>query len=121
MVADFEAGIGTLTRMGANPMDVILVVVEPTPKSMEVGARAAALARHNNLGRVIVLANRIRGDKDLEVVRKAFPDDEVVPIPVDDAIVEADRQGMAPLDMAPDSPAVRAVVALAESLLPSPA
>ncbi len=42
VLADCEAGIGTLTRLGETPVDVVLVVVEPTPKSLEVGARAAA-------------------------------------------------------------------------------
>lgn len=119
VVADFEAGIGTLTRMGDQPVDVVLVVVEPTPKSIEVGVRASALARDKTLGRVIIVASRIRNEDDLAVVTKAFPDDELVAVPADDAIVEADRDGHAPLDASPDAPAVRAIVALAESLVPS--
>lgn len=119
MVADFEAGIGTLTRMGDQPVDVVLVVVEPTPKSIEVGVRASSLARDKTLGRVIIVASRIRNEDDLAVVTKAFPDDELVAVPADDAIVEADRDGRAPLDAAPDAPAVKAIVALAESLVPS--
>ncbi len=119
VVADFEAGIGTLTRMGDQPVDVVLVVVEPTPKSIEVGVRASSLAREKALGRVVIVASRIRDEDDLAVVTKAFPDDELVAVPADDAIVEADRDGRAPLDAAPDAPAVRAIVALAESLVPS--
>lgn len=118
MVADFEAGIGTLTRMGDQPVDVVLVVVEPTPKSIEVGVRASSLARDKALGRVVIVASRIRNEDDLAVLTKAFPDDELVAVPADDAIVEADRHGRAPLDFAPDAPAVRAIVDLAESLLP---
>ena len=121
MIADLEAGIGTLTRLGDQRVDAVLVVVEPTPKSIEVGMRAAGLARSKQLGRVVVVASRVRGDEDMATIAAAFPDDEVVAIPDDPAIVEADRKGVAPLDLAPDSPAVRALCDLARSLLPVPA
>ena len=118
IVADLEAGIGTLTRLADQKVDHVLVVVEPTPKSIEVGVRAASLAREKSLGRVIVVASRVGSEADLQAIKDALPGHEVVPIPDDPAIVEADRNGVAPLDTAPDSPAVRALVELAESLLP---
>ena len=117
VVADLEAGVGTLTRLGDSGVDVVLIVVEPTPKSVEVGCRAAALVTDKQLGRALVVASRIRNDDDLAMVRKAFPDHQVVPIPDDPAIVAADRQGVAPLDSAPDSPAVRALSALVDEVL----
>lgn len=121
VIADLEAGLGTLTRMGGTGVDAVVIVVEPTPKSIEVGVRAAGLVREKRLGRVIVLANRLRGDEDLARLRAAFPGEELVAVPDDPAIVQADRTGMAPLDSAPDAPAVRALVQLAERLLPSAA
>lgn len=121
MIADLEAGIGTLTRLGDQRVDAVLVVAEPTPKSIEVGVRAAELAREKQLGRVVIVASRVRGDADLETLRSAFAGYEIVAIPDDPAIVEADRKGVAPLDLAPDSPAVQALCDLARSLLPVPA
>ncbi len=120
VVADLEAGVGTLTRLGDAGVDLVLIVVEPTPKSVEVGCRAAALVADKALGRAVVVASRIRSDDDLTMITKAFPDHEVVPIPDDPAIVQADRNGVAPLDSAPDAPAVQALVRLAEELVPSP-
>jgi CO dehydrogenase maturation factor len=116
VVADFEAGVGTLTRLSDQRVDTVLVVVEPTPKSVEVGMRAVALAQERSATRVIVGANRLRDDADLAVVQSAFPGCEVVPVPDDPKIVEADRKGVAPIDLAPDAPAVLALVGLAESL-----
>lgn len=117
VVADFEAGIGTLTRMGPGDADGVLVVVEPTSKSIEVGTRAAGLAREKSLGRVIVVANRVRDDADLERLREAFPEgQDIVPVPDDPAVMDADREGVAPLDLDPDSPAVHALAALADRL-----
>jgi CO dehydrogenase maturation factor len=120
VVADLEAGIGTLTRLGDKPVDVVLVVVEPTPKSIEVGTRAAVLVRQRSGGRLIILANRVRDDQDLAAVWAAFPEEEVVAIPEDPAIAEADRRGLAPLDLTPEAPAVRALAGLAEHLVPIP-
>ncbi len=119
VVADFEAGVGTLTRLGEENVDAVVIVVEATPKSLEVGARAAALAAEKTVGRIVVVANRIRNQEDLETVRAAFPGMEVVGVPHDPKIVEADRRGIAPIDMAPDAPAVKALVGLASTLLPS--
>jgi CO dehydrogenase maturation factor len=118
VIADFEAGVGTLTRLGEQKVDTVLVVVEATPKSIEVGRRAAELAREKLLQRVIIVANRIRSEEDLATIRAAFPDVEVVAVPDDPAIREADRFGVAPIDHAPNAPAVQALVGLAGRLFP---
>jgi len=119
VVADFEAGVGTLTRLGEEHVDTVVIVVEATPKSLEVGARAAALAAERTVGRIVVIANRIRHDEDLETVKAAFPGMEVVGVPHDMKIVEADRKGIAPIDLDPEAPAVKALIAMASTLLPS--
>jgi CO dehydrogenase maturation factor len=120
VVADFEAGVGTLTRLAEENVDTVVIVVEATPKSLEVGGRAAALAADKAVNRVVVVANRMRDEADLATVKAAFPGLEVVAVPHDPKIVEADRKGIAPIDLAPDAPAVRALVGLASSLYPSP-
>lgn len=109
VVADLEAGIGTLTRLSQGGVNVVVIVVEPTPRSLEVGRRAAELATERDVGRVIVIANRVQVDEDLLDVRRFFPGLEVVGVPYDIAIVDADRLGLAPLDTAPDSSAIRAL------------
>ena len=119
MVADFEAGLGTVMRLSDSPVDVVVVVVEPTAKSLQVGLRAAHTVRAAGVGRVVVTANRVRDDEDAARVREAFPEDDPVLVPDDPAIVAAERQGQAPVDAAPDAPAVRALVALARGLLPA--
>ena len=118
VIADFEAGVGTLTRLEEQKVDTVLVVVEATPKSIEVGLRAAQLAREKLLQRVIIIANRVRHQGDIDTIMAAFPDIEVVAVPDDPKIREADRYGIAPIDHAPDAPAVLALVGLAEQLLP---
>lgn len=116
VIADLEAGIGTLTRMGSGDVDVVLLVAEPTPKSIEVARRAADLAREKAVGTLVVVASRVRDEEDVGAIRAVFPDEELVAVPYDDAIIAADRHGVSPLDHAPEAPAVRALQGLAESL-----
>ena len=117
VVADLEAGIGTLMRLSEGAVDVVLVVVEPVPKSIEVGRRAVAACTEKNIGRVVIVANRVRDADDLAVIRAAFPDGEIAVVPHDLAIVEADRIGAAPLDLFPGAPSVSALIALADQLV----
>jgi len=117
VIADFEAGLGTVMRLEGRPVDVVVVVVEPTSKSLEVGRRAAEAVQAGKLGRLVITANRVRDDEDVARIRAAFPGLDPVLVPDEPAIVSAERNGEAPLDAAPDSPGMKALVALAESLL----
>lgn len=117
VIADLEAGLGTIMRLEESSVDVVVVVVEPTTKSIEVGRRAAESVREAGIGRVVLTANRVRDDEDAARVRAAFPGFDPVLVPDDQAILDAERRGVAPLDAAPAAPGVRALVGLAEHLL----
>jgi len=112
-----EAGLGTLSRMAEGHVDYVLVIAEPTWKALEVARRAVALARERSVGQVLVLANRIRDTQNLEMVRTALPGEEIIVVPEDVAIEEADREAVAPIDAAPDSPGVQALAAVVRRLL----
>lgn len=120
VVADLEAGIGTLTRVGPGAIDVAVLVVEPTAKSLDVAERALELARDRGVPRIVVVANRVLDETDRAFVANRFPGVQVLVVPEDEAIVAADRAGDAPFDLHPDAPAVRALVALADLLEPQP-
>ncbi len=115
VLCDMEAGFGTVLRLQPGQIDVVLVVAEPTAKAMDVAARAARVAERR-AARVIVVANKVRGDEDVESIRTAVGAYDLVSVPADAAVEQADRDGVAPIDLAPDSPAVRALVELARHL-----
>jgi CO dehydrogenase maturation factor len=117
VIADFEAGVGTLTRLGAAAVDALVVVVEPTPKSIEVAQRAIAIAAERGIGPVTVVANKVGGDDDVGRLRAALGERAFSVVPEDPAILDADRDGHAPLDLSPHSPGVRAVASVARSLV----
>ena len=111
-----EAGVGTLLRLQPGQADVVLVVAEPSAKAIEVARRAAEIA--SDRSRVLVVANKIRDDDDLEVVRRALGEHELTVVADDDVIRRADEEGLAPIDVNAGSTRVQALVALAGRLQP---
>lgn len=115
MIADFEAGLGTLTRMEPGDVDVLLVVAEPSAKALEVARRAVEMIRSANLGRMVLIANRFKKGDEL-LTHEAFATLVPVIVPDDAALREADASGAAPYDASPAAPAVIALSELAKSL-----
>ena len=121
VLGDLEAGIGVLARMEVGSLDVVLVVVNPTPKSIEVARRAVEAARARDI-KVLVVANRIASDEDLATITAVLGDEEIVVVPDDPAIGRADAEGLAPIDLDDASPGVRAIVQISERFaVPQPA
>jgi len=117
VVADFEAGLGTLSRMKAGDVDLLLVIAEPTQKSIQVAKRAFAMIDEHQLGKAILVANRVTGDTDRDAIRAAFPDRDPVLVPEDSEVRAADMAGTAPFDSEPEPEAVRIIRELTESLV----
>jgi CO dehydrogenase maturation factor len=116
IVADLEAGLGTLTRMGDTPVDVVLLVVEPSAKSVEVARRAVGLLAARPIEQLVIVVNKVTDDTDLTGLHAMLGDHELVVVADDPEIREADRRGLSPVDHAPGSLAVATVVALGERL-----
>lgn len=114
LICDMEAGVGTVLRMEKGDADVVLVIADPSAKSIEVARRAAEIAADR--AQVIVVANRVRNQSDLEAIRAELGAHELVAVPEDPAVAHAEREGLAPIDVDPDAPAVRALRALGERL-----
>src|SRR5882757_6381203 len=115
IIGDLEAGIGTVLRLQEGQADVVVVVAQPTAKSLDIARRAVEMAGDKST-RTIVVANRVRDDEDLAVIRAAVGDCEMVVVPDDAAIALADREGLAAIDVDQDSPGVRAIIGLADRL-----
>jgi CO dehydrogenase maturation factor len=114
VLADMEAGFGTLFRMQPDQIDVVVVVAEPSAKGIDVARRAASVGATR--ARVIVVANRVREPADLEAIQSALSEHELVPVPEEPVIERADRNGVAPIDLDPEAPGVRALTGLAERI-----
>ena len=118
VVCDLEAGLGTLERIEEGVLDVLLVVANPTGKSLEVARRAIELAE--GVTEIVVVANRVADDSDIALMREVLGDRDLFVIPEDPVIAAADRDGIAPIDLDPDAPGVAALVRLAERVAGAP-
>jgi len=96
----------------------IFVVVEPTVKSMRAGKRLARLALTEKPPALItVVANKVREEGDVARVEAATGLPVVASVPWDEALADAEKAGLAPIDAAPDSAAVRAVESLVDQMM----
>jgi CO dehydrogenase maturation factor len=96
---------------------LVVVVAEPVPTSMLTARRLSRVAALRSAPRVMVLASRTRqpGDGALVARRTGLP--LVGEVPADEQVAAAERAGLAPLDAAPDAPAVAAVGHVLDRLL----
>lgn len=121
-VTDMEAGLEHLKRGTLEHAATLLVIVEPYFKSLEAAGRVAALARNLGVPAVYAVANKVQSPRDEAAIREycAAKDLPVVAVvPFDADVAEAERQGRAVVDLAPDAPAVAAVRELAGALASS--
>ena len=94
LVLDMEAGIEHLSRGTVASVDCLLVVLEPSSRSVETAARICRLAAEIGIGRVAAVGNKIRADVDEAFLKSALPDLNFVGfLPYDDAVRRADMSG----------------------------
>jgi CO dehydrogenase maturation factor len=119
-ILDTEASPEHLSRGTARYADAMYAVVEPYFKSLETGRRMTVLGRDLGLERVALIANKIKDDQELAAVREFATQHKLElagVVPFDTALPEAERAQRAPLDFAPDSPAVKAIGNLARAVV----
>lgn len=124
VVADLEAGVNDVLWAYPKPGDAMVIVTDPSMKSLEVGKRLRAVAGDLGLDTVIVVANQAETEGDLERAAAAFPGLTVVRVPDDAEVRRADRDGLSPLDSAPGCAGTLALASIADRLsatLPDPA
>ena len=100
VVMDMEAGIEHLGRATAKAVDKLIVVVEPGRRSIDTAEHIRRLAAEIGLNSIAVVGNKIRGDKDREFLQNHLDDFEFLGfLPYDDALIEADLNGLSPFDV----------------------
>jgi CO dehydrogenase maturation factor len=97
VILDMEAGVEHLGRATSRYVDVLLIVVDPGSRSHAAARQIRALAEDLKIPRVVVVGNRVRSDEDEEAIaRGVSPLDVIGFVPMDDALMEADREGVLP-------------------------
>jgi CO dehydrogenase maturation factor len=118
VVGDLPGGTRQAFTGWGSWANTVVVVVEPTAKSLLSGRRLARMADLDpeNPKRVVAVASKVQEPDDVDMIAKGTGLEVVGSVPWDEALAEAERRQLAPIDFAPDSPAVRAVESLVERL-----
>lgn len=101
VVVDMEASPEHLSRGTVRHVDAICLVAEPYYRSLETVRRMAALVAELDVGRLVVLANKVRSPSDEEAIGE-FCDRHGLTLagcaPWNEAIVAADRHRVGVVD-----------------------
>jgi CO dehydrogenase maturation factor len=102
LILDMYAGVEHLGRATVDFVDAMLVVVEPTRRSLGTAAQIKKLAADIGLTRLWLVGNKVRDDLEAKFLREETPALPVLGLlPVDLAVQEADRLGVAVYDYVP--------------------
>jgi CO dehydrogenase maturation factor len=99
LVMDMEAGVEHLGRGTAMGVDVMLIVVEPTPRSVEVAWRVEKLAREIGIDDIQFVGNKIASLEDDKFITDSFQSKKVLGrIPYSEEFRRAEREGLSVLE-----------------------
>jgi CO dehydrogenase maturation factor len=114
VLMDMYAGVEHLGRATADAVDAMLIVVEPTARSLATAGQIKSLAEDLNLPRLYLVGSKIRDDDDQRFIENGSPDLPVLGHLADDPRVrQADRLGAAVYDLAPELGKVAQEIVLA--------
>lgn len=115
LILDMYAGVEHLGRATADFVDAMLIVAEPTRRSLATAAQIMQLAHDIGLQRLWLVGNKIQNDSEHDFLKFQSPDLPLLGVlPVDPGVQTADRLGAAAYDHAPALR--RAAVAIAQQL-----
>lgn len=116
VVIDCEAGLEHLSRRTAGDIDVLILLSDPSIRSLDTAARVCELtsALGTRIGQTIFALTRVEGGIPQSVLAAAAARGLPVPlaIPSDPEVSRLDAAGLPLTDVPPNSPALKAVAAL---------
>ncbi|MCA9960598.1 MAG: AAA family ATPase [Anaerolineales bacterium] len=102
LVLDMYAGVEHLGRATVDFVDAMIVVVEPTKRSLGTAVQIRKLAHDIGLTRLWLVGNKVRNDDEATFLRENSPGLPLLGfLPADMAVQEADRLGIAVYDHVP--------------------
>jgi len=94
LVLDMEAGIEHLSRGTIHSVDHLIIVLEPSNRSIETAQRIKTLASEVGIKSILCVGNKTREGSDEDFLKNSLPDFEFIGfLPYDKALREADMAG----------------------------
>jgi len=112
IIVDFEAGLEHLGRGTAKGIDIMLVITEPSQKSLDLCEKIVELSKKLGIINIYLIANKIIDDSQLDIINQRIKDWEVPlnqSIPFDSEIGKADLNGESPIDFNQYSNGINAI------------
>ncbi len=102
LILDMYAGVEHLGRATVDFVDAMIIVVEPTRRSLGTAAQIKQLAQDIGLSRFWLVGNKVRNADEEAFLRNETPDIPVLGfLPADLKVQEADRLGVPVYDHVP--------------------
>ena len=102
VIMDMEAGIEHLGRKTTENVDLMIVVIEPSKKSMLTAKRIKKLANDINISNLYAVVNKIKNSQEKEIFEKIFKKEVNMPIigyiPYSSEVSSSDLMGK-PVDL----------------------
>jgi CO dehydrogenase nickel-insertion accessory protein CooC1 len=117
VIADLEAGVGTLVRGAPGQIDVLVVVTDASASAVDVARRLLERAPEVGIERTVLVANKVLDDEDVTLIADRLGRRPDAVVPDDREIARADRDGQSPVDREAPSPGVDAITELAARLV----
>ena len=116
LIFDMYAGVEHLGRATVDFVDALLIVVEPTRRSLGTARQIKALAEDLGLTRIYLIGNKIQDEADKLFVERETPGLPVIGfLSAEQGVREADRAGASVYESVPELQAV--VQQIADTLL----
>ncbi|MEW6402402.1 MAG: carbon monoxide dehydrogenase accessory protein CooC [Chloroflexota bacterium] len=102
LLLDMYAGVEHLGRATVDFVDAMLIVVEPTRRSLGTASQIKKLANDIGLTRLYLVGNKVRNDEEAKFLEAETPGLQVLGfLPADLKVQEADRLGIPVYDHVP--------------------
>jgi CO dehydrogenase maturation factor len=103
VLLDMYAGVEHLGRATADAVDAMLIVVEPTLRSLGTAEQIKGLAEDLSLKKLFLVGCKVQGEDDLRFIQENSPGLEILQSLADDPNVRrADREGVAAYHLSPE-------------------
>ncbi len=102
LIIDMYAGVEHLGRATVDFVDAMIIVVEPTQRSLGTAEQIKKLSQDIGLDRLWLLGNKIRTEEEIDFLEQESPEIPLLgTLPLDQGVLDADRLGEPVYDHVP--------------------
>jgi CO dehydrogenase maturation factor len=112
VIVDLEAGVENFGRAVAKDFDLLLIIVEPGLRSVEVAERISDMAEDIKIRKVYAVLNKVKREEDVSIIEQSLCERRISLlsyIPYSDAPLRADLLGKSPYTIEDNSFLIRSI------------